>query len=186
MPRTAVKEIMEIAVVVRTCRRIARAGLCLVAIALAGGCASLPDFNRVQANMDAMVGHMGVMSSCMPAMVYNTQRMADNADRIQARADRMISTIQEKGSDTEKAVQNYMQAMVENDRAVVKSLRGIKEELNHIKGSLPSGRTSAMPTGPRQSADNADLEGRLVQLERRLDTLESVLQGRREPVPHSR
>jgi outer membrane murein-binding lipoprotein Lpp len=132
---------------------------------LLAGCSSLPDMNRIQGNMDRMVHHMGVMSSSMPAMVYNTARMANTAERMQGKSDVLMSDLQKKGGSAEKAIQNYTQAFLDNDKALIKGLQGIREELGELK------QRSDASSNKDQSRSNAALQARINELEAKLATL---------------
>ncbi|MFH0822238.1 MAG: hypothetical protein V2B18_05760 [Pseudomonadota bacterium] len=156
--------------------------LVLAGIVATSGCASLPDMNRIQSNMDNMVGYMGVMATNMPAMAYSTQRMADNADEMKRKADGMLKSLELRGQTAEKAVQNYLQAFIDNDRAVVKSLQGIRDELVEIKGSLRPGEPKKVGrVQSDQSNINKDLQARIGQLEERLQALAAQVEPPKGP-----
>ncbi len=146
-------------------------------VLLASGCASLPDVNRIQGNMDKMVHYMGIMSTTMPAMVYNTGRMADTAERMQRKSDGMLADLQKKGGTAEKAIQNYSQAFLDNDRAVIKGLQGIKEELSEVRQSIKhtdttqDAREQARAASALQAKMNA-LEAKLSALSDKVDKLD--------------
>ncbi len=137
------------------------------------GCASLPDFNRLQANTDRMTYNMGVMASSMPHMVHNMNRMATLAENMQYKVDTMIANFGKRGKTAEKAVQNYMQAMFDNDRAMINNLKGIREELGGLTTAL------ANKNNPHNSADtdeaNRKLAAKLQDLEARLKAIESKI-----------
>ncbi len=137
----------------------------LSSLFLAAGCANLPDMNRIQGNMDRMVQYMGVMSSTMPAMVYNTGRMADTAERMQRKGDGLMADLQKKGSSAEKAIQNYSQAFLDSDKAVIKGLQGIKDELGELKHSVRKGEPL---TSRDQTGSTAALQARISELEAKL------------------
>lgn len=142
---------------------VALSSFCLMA-----GCSSLPDMNRIQGNMDRMVHYMGVMSTSMPAMVHNTDRMASLAEKMQGKTDSLMSDLQKKGSTAEKAIQNYSQAFLDNDRAVIKGLQGIRDELGELRQSL---RRPEAPSEKDAARTNAALQARINDLEARLATL---------------
>jgi hypothetical protein len=126
------------------------------------GCASLPDFSKVQANMDAMVYYMGLMSSGMP-------RMAASFERMEGKVNGMLARLQEKGENTERAVQNYAQAFVDNDKASIKALQGIQKELADMKLSMSTpGRSLKRGQSADQAEINRKLQAKLVDLEARL------------------
>ncbi|MBI5249696.1 MAG: hypothetical protein HY912_09390 [Desulfomonile tiedjei] len=140
---------------------------------LVTGCASLPDMNRIQGNMDRMVHYMGVMSSSMPVMVHNTGRMAATAEKMQGKSDTLMSDLQKKGVTAEKAIQNYSQAFLDNDRAVIKGLQGIREELGELKHSL---RQSEAPSDKDPQRSNAALQARIRELEAKFAALSDKIE----------
>lgn len=144
---------------------------CLFLIA---GCASLPDFDRIQGNMDRMVYYMGVMSSNMPLMVHSTQRMADNADRMKYQVDGFISHLQGAKKNGERVVQNYAQALLDNDRAVIRNLKGIRQELGDIKETM---RSRGPVREEDQAAINRNLHARLQELDAQLKAISSRIQA---------
>jgi hypothetical protein len=126
------------------------------------GCANLPDFSKVQANMDAMVYYMGRMSSGMP-------RMAASFERMEGKVNGMLANLRKKGENTERAVQNYAQAFVDNDRAMIKALQGIQKELSDMKFSMSTpGRSLKRGQSADQTEINKKLQAKLVDLEARL------------------
>ncbi len=152
------------------------------AVTVLSGCASLPDFGRLQGNMDQMLYHMGVMSSSMPAMVNSTQRMAAMAERMERKTDVMIADMNSKGAGAERAVQNYAQAFVDNDRAVLKTLRGIKDELGHMRNNMASPAGANRATNQSQGAESRMLKQRVSMLEEKLQRIAdklSTLESRR-------
>ncbi|GEM_PF-510254 len=134
----------------------------VVGFVLLSGCASLPNFSRIQSNMDAMVYYMSIMSTGMP-------RMAAAAERMERKANRMLGNLEEKGENTEKAFQNYTQASVDNGRAMIKALRGIRTELADMKLSMSTpGRSLKQARKTDQTEINRKLQAKLVDLEARL------------------
>ena len=157
-----------------SCRRFLGKSPAWVTLAVAGlavlsGCASLPDVNRIQGNMDAMVHYMGIMASNMPVMSYSTSRMADLAAKMDRKSDSLLGEIQKKGGSAERAIQNYSQAVLDNDRGVIKNLKAIKDELGDIRKSL--GAPGAQQESADQSRINAELQSRLTTLEAKLRDL---------------
>jgi hypothetical protein len=150
--------------------------LLLGCLFLLTGCASLPDFGRLQGNMDQMLYYMGVMSSGMPTMVHSTRRMADTAERMERKSDRMLTDLTSRGKGAERAVQNYAQAFVDNDRAMIKSLRGIRSELSELKQSLPRSEGPVSRSGQADQAEvNRKLQAKLNDLEARFQALSSKM-----------
>ncbi len=120
--------------------------------------------------MDAMVYHMGVMSSGMPVMATSMVKMTQAAERMEAKTGVMLKDLGKKGGSTERAVQNYSQALLDNERAMIKSLQGIKTELGDLKHLLGKTASSA-GAGPDQSQAQAGLQTRLTDLEARLKAI---------------
>jgi hypothetical protein len=143
-------------------------------VLVACGCSRLPDLNRIQGNMDAMVHYMGVMASGMPVMVNSTARMADSAARMERKSDGLLADLGKKGGDVERAVQNYSQAFLDNDRATVKNLQGIKMELGELKQSLRQPATAA--ESQEQARVNAAVQGRLNNLEAKLTAIAAKIE----------
>ncbi len=134
----------------------------------------MPDVNKIQNNMDQMVYHMGVMAAGMPVMVNSTARMANTAETMQRKTDGLIADLQSRGGSAERAIQNYSQAMLDNERAVIKNLQGIKQELSELKLSLrPAG---AQAEGQDQARLNAALQAKLNELENKLAAVSSKLE----------
>lgn len=143
-------------------------------VLVACGCSRLPDLNRIQGNMDAMVHYMGVMASGMPVMVNSTARMADSAARMERKSDGLLADLGKKGGDVERAVQNYSQAFLDNDRATVKNLQGIKMELGELKQSLRQPATAA--ESQEQARVNSAVQGRLTNLEAKLTAIAAKIE----------
>ena len=134
----------------------------IVGFFLVTGCASLPDFSKVQANMDAMVYYMGRMSSGMP-------RMAASFERMEGKVNGMLANLRKKGDNAERAVQNYAQAFVDNDKAMIRTLQGIQKELADMKLSMSTpGRSIKRGRSTDQAEINRKLQAKLVDLEARL------------------
>ena len=136
-------------------------------IALAG-CGRLPDVNKIQGNMDQMVYYMG-------HMVNATTRMANTAERMEGKSDGMMNDLGKRGATVERAVQNYSQAILDNERAMIKALQGIRQELNELKQGARS------TTGPKTDAQeqlrsNPVLQARLNELEDKLSTIVSNME----------
>lgn len=154
--------------------RNSRHALVIVSLMVLGGCAALPDVNKIQGNMDQMVYYMGVMASGMPAMANSTARMASMAERMQQKTDGLIANLQSRGGSAERAIQNYSQAMLDNERAVIKNLQGIRQELSELKlGLRPAG---APAEGQDQRLVNANLQAKLIELEEKLAAVSSKLE----------
>lgn len=132
--------------------------------------------------MDQMVYYMGVMASAMPSMANSTSRMAATTERMQYKTDGLIAELQKKGTGAERAIQNYSQAMLDNERGVIRSLQGIRQELGDLKQSLRPTGSSAQ--GPRQSASNAALQNKLNDIEARLSAVVAKM-DKLNKQPHS-
>jgi hypothetical protein len=149
--------------------------LCMsVGLLMATSCARLPDFKKLEANMDAMVYHMGVMSSGMPLMAMSTMKMANLAERMESKTDGMLKDLEKKGGSAERAIQNYSQALLDNERAMIKNLQGIKTELSDLKHLLAKTATSAA-AAPEDSQARAGLQSRLGDLETRLNSISAKI-----------
>jgi hypothetical protein len=150
---------------------VVRTALCMaVGLLMATSCARLPDFKKLEANMDAMVYHMGVMSSGMPLMAMSTMKMANLAERMEAKTDGMLKGLEKKGGSAERAIQNYSQALLDNERSMIKNLQGIKTELGDLKHLLAKTASSAA-AAPEDSQVRAGLQNRLTDLEARLNSI---------------
>ena len=136
-------------------------------IALAG-CGRLPDLNRMQSNMDQMVYYMG-------QMVSSTARMANTAERMEAKSDGMMNDLGKKGSTVERAVQNYSQAILDNERGMIKALQGIRQEVGQLQAKGPVGPKTE---SHEQLKADAALQARLKELEARLATIESTIEAK--------
>jgi hypothetical protein len=146
----------------------------MVSLIALGGCAALPDVNKIQGNMDQMVHYMGVMASGMPVMVNSTARMANMAEQMQKKTDGLIADLQTRGGTAERAIQNYSQAVLDNERGVIKNLQGIRQELGEIKHGLrPAG---GQGEGQEQRQVNAALQAKLIELEDKLAAVTSKLE----------
>jgi len=128
------------------------------------GCGSL---NKVQSNMDQMLYNMGHMAN-------STARMANTAERMEAKSDGLMNNLGKKGTTVERAVQNYSQAILDNERGMIKALQGIRQELSQLQQQKG-------PVGPktesyeRLKADPV-LQARLNELEARLAAIESKIE----------
>ena len=148
--------------------------LVAASLILLAGCGRLPDVNKIQSNMDQMVYYMGVMASGMPTMVHSTARMANTAERMQAKTDALLADLQGKGTSAERAIQNYSQAVLDNERGVIKNLQGIRQELGDLRQAL-------RPSGPRtdtrdQPKANMALQAKLNELEDKLAVVMSRIE----------
>jgi hypothetical protein len=135
---------------------------------LVASCAGLPDVKRIQGNMDQMVYYMGVMASSMPHMVNSTTRMANMAETMQGKTDTLLANLEKKGTGAERAIQNYSQAVLDNERAVIKSLQGIRQELGDMKQSF---RPATGSTEADQARANVALQNKLNDIEARLSAV---------------
>ncbi len=161
-------------------RRLLKIVTLLGSFLLMGGCAALPDMNRLQNNMDQMVYNMGVMASSMPLMVDSTRRMADNADRMASKADKFMGRLPSEKKALERAVQNYSQAFIDNDKARLGALRAIRQELSDLKETLRKG-------GPVKSNDQGSmdrsLQNNMRELEARLEAISARVKEMEKKVP---
>jgi hypothetical protein len=136
------------------------------------GCANLPDMRRIQGNMDAMVGYMGMMAYNTSRMATTTGQMAASANRMQNKSDVLFNNLQKKGASAERAIQNYSQSVLDNERGMIKNLKGIREELGRIKQNLHpvsgSGQSQRDP-----ATDNAKLQAKYDDLVQRIAAVES-------------
>lgn len=121
-----------------------------------------------------MVYYMGVMAASMPHMTYNTSRMADAADRMEQKSNGMLKSLQKKGPEMERTIQNYSQSFLDNDRAMIKSLKGINTELKELKQSLGGGE-GGRGSSTDQDRINARTQAKLNELEAKLQALSKQL-----------
>ncbi len=161
---------------VRGTLRILLPALVLVCVS---GCASLPDFGRMQATMDRMAYSTGVMACNMPYMANSTARMAAVAERMERKSNGMISDLQNRGSSMERTVQNYAQSFLDNDRALVKGLKDIRREIGDLKQTIGRGRGSAQ-SNPVDERTNAQLQAKLNRLEAQLAAISSKIDQRNQ------
>jgi hypothetical protein len=131
------------------------------------GCGRLPDVNKIQGNMDQMVYYMG-------HMVNATTRMANTAERMESKSDGMVNDLGKRGATVERAVQNYSQAILDNERAMIKALQGIRQELNELKQGARS--TGSKTDAQEQLRSNPVLQARLNELEDKLSTIVSNME----------
>ncbi len=128
------------------------------------GCGSL---KNTQHTMDMMAYYTGSMAS-------STARMANSTERMEAKADGLVSSLGKKGEGVDRAVQNYSQAILDNERGMIKALQGIRQELSQLQQQKG-------PVGPktefqeRLKADPA-LQAKLNELEARLAAIESKIE----------
>jgi len=133
-------------------RIVIGAGVLIVA-----GCASLPDFNRIQGTMEQMAYYTGVMACNMPIMSGSTSRMADAVERMERKTDAIVQDLQNQGKKMEATVQNFGQSFLDSDKALIRNVKGIQEELAELRKTL---RTPSTP-GPGASKDQDDLNARV-------------------------
>ncbi len=138
--------------------------------ALLTGCSALPNVRKIESNMDRMTYYMSVMSSCMPWMVDSTRRMADNTDEMKRRAEGFFDTVGKQKKGAEVAVQNYAQALFDNDRAVIGNLKGIRKELGELNASI---RSNGGP--PSRALRGPDVENRLAELQSQVNSLSAKI-----------
>lgn len=161
--------------------RILKNTMIAASLFLVASCAGLPDMKRIQGNMDQMVYYMGVMASSMPHMVNSTTRMANMAETMQGKTDALLANLEKKGTGAERAIQNYSQAVLDNERAVIKSLQGIRQELGDLKQSFrPAGGSAEAPD---QARANLALQNKLNDIEARLSAVVEKMDklGKRAP-----
>jgi hypothetical protein len=149
------------------------------ALLLVSGCASLPDVNRIQNNMDAMTHYMGVMAGSMPLMVNSTSRMAETAERLERKSNALLDDLQKKGGTAERTIQNYSQALLDNERAKINNLKGIVGELRELSQSFST--SSRGPRSEAQDGVNSQILAKLNALETRINALEKMEQMNRQP-----
>ncbi|HMK37217.1 MAG TPA: hypothetical protein VK463_19240, partial [Desulfomonilaceae bacterium] len=91
--------------------------LLVTTVLFACGCSALPDMRRIQANMDQMVGYMGMMA-------YNTGQMSAVADKMERKSDTLLANLKDKSSSVERSFQNHSQGVLDNERAMIRNLQG--------------------------------------------------------------
>ncbi|MFH1115264.1 MAG: hypothetical protein V1792_15245 [Pseudomonadota bacterium] len=143
------------------------------------GCASLPDFGRMQATMDSMAHSTGVMACNMPYMANSTARMAAVAERMEGKSNSMISDLQSRGSSMERTVQNYAQSFLDNDRALINGLKDIRREIGDLKQTIGRSRGSAQGS-PDDERISAQLQAKLNRLESQLAAISSKVDQRNQ------
>ncbi len=136
------------------------------------GCGALQGLERMQCTMDRMSYYMSIMASNMPVMAQSTHRMAQNTERMMGKTDTMIANLQQKGVTGERAIQNYAQAVIDNDRAMIDALKAIRKELGSFKEEL---RGSGIRPPPDQ-AKIREMESRVEAISARLKELEKKAQ----------
>jgi hypothetical protein len=139
----------------------------VVILMCASGCANLPDVNRMQNNMDQMTMYMGMM-------VQSTGAMAATAQRMEQKSNSMMGGLEKKGASAERAIQNYSQALLDNQRGVIKNLQGIREELSTGKTNPQPGASNG---GGADQAKLSSMQNKIDELEKRLATLNAKLKG---------
>jgi hypothetical protein len=149
---------------------------------VAGGCAGMPDFQRMQNTMDAMAYSTGLMAANMPHMVHSTTRMAAVAERAERRSYTMIDDLQKGRGSMERSVQNYVQSFLDNDRAMISNLKAIAKELGELRQSIRQSGASVQPDA-EQPRVNARLQARLDQLETRLAEMSAQIAERNKKIP---
>jgi hypothetical protein len=135
------------------------------------GCAALPDMQRIQCNLDQMTYYMGIMASGMPVMSDSTRRMADNADRMGHKADGLLAQFQQEKRTAERAFQNYAQGSTDSNREIIETLKEIRRELIKVKEEL--GKRGGPTKGNERSATDGNLQAKLEDLEKQLNTIAS-------------
>jgi len=142
-------------------------------VLIVAGCASLPDFNRIQGTMDRMAYYTGVMACSMPIMTGSTSRMADAVERMERKTDIIVDDLQKQGKKMEATVQNFGQSFIDSDKALIRNVKGIQEELAELRKTL---RTPP-PPGPgasnEQDSLNAKLQAKLSDLDAKLTAIAS-------------
>lgn len=135
------------------------------------GCSSL---TRLQSNMDQMVANMNVITyHHVPLMMENVTRMVGVAERMEKRSVSLMGDMKKGGNTAERAIQNYSQAVLDNERAMIKGLKGIQQELGELK---PNARGASTPQDAgAQARTNAELHTKLRDLEARLAIMQSKL-----------
>jgi hypothetical protein len=128
------------------------------------GCGSL---KNAQNNMDQMAYYTGHMAN-------STMRMANSTERMEAKADGLVNKLDNKGATVERGVQNYSQAILDNERGMIKALQAIRQELSQLAQEKG-------PVGPKTESRErlkADpvLQARLNELEARLAAIESKIE----------
>lgn len=141
---------------------------------IAAGCASLPDFNRIQGTMDRMAYYTGVMACNMPLMTSSMSRMVEVIERMERRTDSIVADLQKQGKTMEATVQNFGQSFLDSDKAMIRNVKGIQEELAELRKTL---RTPLPHAGPGASKDqdelNAKIQAKLSDLDAKLTALGS-------------
>jgi hypothetical protein len=129
------------------------------------GCSTL---KNTQNTMDQMAYYTGHMAS-------STARMANATERMEAKSDRLLNNLGNKGTTVERAVQNYSQAILDNERGMIKALQGIREELGQLQAKGPVGPKTEIR---EQLKADAALQARLKELESRLAAIESTIEAK--------
>jgi hypothetical protein len=142
--------------------------LLVASFVVLAGCGSL---KNAQNTMDMMAYYTGHMAN-------STARMANSTEKMEAKADSLVSKLERKGDTTERAVQNYSQAILDNERGMIKALQGIRQELSQLQEQKG-------PVGPKTESRErlkADpvLQARLNELEARLAAIESKIEKNRK------
>ncbi len=133
------------------------------------GCGSL--------NNDQMLYYTGIMASATPLMANSTARMANSTERMEAKSDGLIHDLQKRGSAAERAIQNYSQAILDNERAMIRTLQAIKQELNELKQEL---RPTGSKTSQEQLRRNPVLQAKLNELEDKLSGIVSKMEKNKQ------
>ncbi len=145
----------------------------VVILICASGCANLPDMNRIQGNMDQMTMYMGMM-------VQITGAMAATAQRMEQKSNSVMANFEKKGSSAERAIQNYSQALLDNQRGVIKNLQGIRQELSDGKTNL---QPSGSPAGAVDQRKLDSMQNKIDELEKRLAALNAKIKERESGRP---
>jgi uncharacterized protein YoxC len=139
--------------------------LVAVSLVVLAGCSSL---KNAQNTMDLMAYYTGHMAA-------STQRMANATERMEAKSDGLMNNLGKKGTTVERAVQNYSQAILDNERGMIKALQGIRQELSQLQAKGPVGPKTE--SHERLKAEAA-LQARLKELEARLAAMESKIEAK--------
>ncbi len=130
------------------------------------GCGGL---KNAQSTMDQMAYYTGHMAN-------STLRMANSTERMEGKADGLVNKLDSKGATVERAVQNYSQAILDNERGMIKALQSIRQELSQLQQQKGPGGPKT-ESHERLKADPV-LQARLNELEARLAAIESRIETR--------
>jgi hypothetical protein len=99
---------------------------------LVPGCASLPDFKRVEGATDAMAHYSGVMAGGIPAVAHSMTRISHTADGVRRKTDRELDAVSKATYKVEPSVQTYL----DSKRGGTDNLKGIHQELRELRETL--------------------------------------------------